>query len=138
MLSIINLHLSFGDRKVINGLDLDLEPQKIYCLMGANGSGITTLFNIITGFLKAKGGEIKYKNQAIINKFLVKINNLGISRILQDLRMIHELTVRGNVIFAFKGNNGENILQSILSPSLLKLQNDEFNLRLKRLLNVCF
>lgn len=51
MLRIRNLYRSFGDRKVISGLDLDLETKNIYSLMGANGAGKTTLFNILTGFL---------------------------------------------------------------------------------------
>ncbi len=138
MLRIRNLYHSFGDRKIINGLDLDLEPQKIYCLMGANGSGKTTLFNIITGFLKAKSGDITYKDQSIFNKSPVKINHLGISRTFQDLRMIRELTVRENVMLAFKGNKGENIFQAMLPPPLLKHQNDEFNSRAEEIIERVF
>lgn len=100
MLRIRNLHRSFGDRKVINGLDFDLEAQKIYCLMGANGAGKTTLFNILTGFLKAEEGEISFKGKSIYNISPVKINHMGISRTFQDLRMIQELTVKENVMLA--------------------------------------
>lgn len=126
MLKIRNLHRSFGDRKVISGLDLDLESHKIYCLMGANGAGKTTLFNIITGFLKAESGSIQFKDQSIYNISPIKINHLGITRTFQDLRLIQEFTVKENILLAFKGNNKENIFCAMLPKKFNKEQNEEF------------
>ena len=138
MLKIRNLHRSFGDRKVISGLDLDLEPKNIYSLMGTNGAGKTTLFNILTGFLKAEDGSILYKDNSIYNISPVKINHMGITRTFQDLRLIMGLSVKENILLAFKGNKGENILQSILPLKLIKEQNEAFDQRANEIINQVF
>lgn len=138
MLKIRNLHRSFGDRKVISGLDLDLEPEKIYSLMGANGAGKTTLFNILTGFLKAEDGSILYKDNSIYNISPVKINHLGITRTFQDLRLIKELTVKENILLAFKGNKGENIFQAMLPISSLKDQNTALDMKAEEIIDHVF
>jgi NitT/TauT family transport system ATP-binding protein len=55
---IKNLHKSFGDNKVLKGIDLVVKQNRITCLMGQSGSGKTTLLNILMGFEKADSGEM--------------------------------------------------------------------------------
>lgn len=55
---IKNLHKSFGDNKVLKGIDLVVKHNRITCLMGQSGSGKTTLLNILMGFEKADSGEL--------------------------------------------------------------------------------
>ncbi|GHT38790.1 hypothetical protein AGMMS49965_03150 [Bacteroidia bacterium] len=50
MLELKNIHKSFGDVRVLNGVNLCLEKGRVYTLKGGNGSGKTTLINIISGF----------------------------------------------------------------------------------------
>jgi ABC-type multidrug transport system ATPase subunit len=52
MLELKNVCKSFGDVRVLNGVNLSLEKGFVYALKGGNGSGKTTLINIISGFLK--------------------------------------------------------------------------------------
>ncbi|MDR1594753.1 MAG: ATP-binding cassette domain-containing protein, partial [Prevotellaceae bacterium] len=51
MLELRNIHKSFGDVRVLNGVNLRLEKGFVYALKGGNGSGKTTLLNVISGFL---------------------------------------------------------------------------------------
>lgn len=55
---IKNLHKSFGDNNVLNGVNAVIKENHITCLMGQSGIGKTTLLNIMLGFEKADSGEI--------------------------------------------------------------------------------
>ena len=55
---IKNLHKSFGDNKVLNGINAVIKEKRITCLMGQSGIGKTTLLNIMMGFEKADSGEM--------------------------------------------------------------------------------
>ena len=67
MLKIKNIHKSFGEQKVLQGLNMSIEEGKIYTMVGGNGTGKITLFNLITGFLKPNKGEIWYNNKRLDN-----------------------------------------------------------------------
>jgi branched-chain amino acid transport system ATP-binding protein len=102
LLEIKNLSKSFGERKLFENVSLTLEEGKIYSLFGANGTGKTTLFNIITGFVKADTGKITYSNISLNGRPPFKIARLGISRTFQDLRLINSLTLRENVLLVLE------------------------------------
>lgn len=81
---------------------------------------------MITGFLRADNGIITYDSNQIQKASPVKINQLGITRTFQDLRLITELSVRENILFAFKNNPGEKIYNAILPSRLFKKKYTEF------------
>ncbi|MBP3041608.1 ATP-binding cassette domain-containing protein [Bacillaceae bacterium Marseille-Q3522] len=58
ILSVQQLHKSYGKEEVIKGVSFTIEKPKIIALVGPNGSGKSTLLNIITNLLKADSGEI--------------------------------------------------------------------------------
>jgi branched-chain amino acid transport system ATP-binding protein len=129
MLEIKNIHKSFGEQKVLQGLSMEFELGKIHTLIGGNGTGKTTLFNLITGFLKPDSGEIKVNGKRIDNHSPVSVNAKGITRTFQDLRIINRLTVRENSLLSFKNNPGEKILNSILPSRLFKTQYDLLSIK---------
>lgn len=134
MLEIKNIDKSFGDQKVLQGLSMNIEQGKVCTLTGGNGSGKTTLFNLITGFLKTDCGEIYFNGKRIDKLSSVKINNKGITRTFQDLRLISQLTVKENILLSFKNNPGEGILNSFLPSSIFKSQYSEFNKKAGKIL----
>ena len=73
MLEIKNIHKSFRDQQVLKGLNLTVEQGQIHTLIGGNGTGKTTLFNLITGFLHPDSGEILLNNKRLDNKSPVSI-----------------------------------------------------------------
>lgn len=126
MLEIKDIYKSFGEQRVLQGVDMTIEEGNIYTLVGGNGAGKTTLFNLITGFLKPDAGEILYNSKRLDTHSPVKINASGITRTFQDLRIINQLTVKENLLLSFKNNPGERILNSFLPSKVFKKQYDEF------------
>jgi len=102
LLKIENLCKSFGKRKLFDNFSLELDEGKIYALVGGNGTGKTTLFNIITGFIKSDAGDITFFNKRLNGKAPYKIARLGISRTFQDLRLINGLTVKENILLVLE------------------------------------
>ena len=138
MLKIRNVHKSFDDRKILNGLNFELKSGKIYSLMGANGAGKTTLFNILTGFLSTDTGMIYFKNKNITNCSPTKINHLGITRTFQNLRLIERLSVKENILLSFKRNKGENIFNAMLPEYFFKEHYDSFSKRAEQIIEQIF
>lgn len=138
MLKLTNIKKSFGEREILSGLNLELEGGMIYSLMGSNGAGKTTLFNILTGFLRADNGIIYFKEKNISNNTPIKINELGITRTFQNLRLIEGLTVRENILLSFKGNKGESIFNALLPKGVLKEHYNSFNEKAEKIIKQIF
>lgn len=125
-LEIINISKSFGENHVLNDINLSLQKGKFCTMIGGNGTGKTTLFNMITGFIIPDNGKIIYNNNELNKMNSVKINKLGISRTFQDLRIINNLTVRENLLLSFKNNPGETIIKSFLPQIILRKKYSHF------------
>jgi len=100
MLKIQNLKKHFGGVKAVDGCSFEIEKGKITALIGPNGSGKTTIFNLISGILKADSGEVFLNKQKITNKRIHHISNLGVSRLFQQARLFDNLTVRENLLLS--------------------------------------
>lgn len=134
MLIVNNISKSFGEQNVLCDLNINFKNGEIHTLVGVNGAGKTTLLNLITGFLRPEKGEITYNNSLLNNKSPIKINTLGISRTFQDLRIAPNLTVKENILLAYKNNKSENVLNAFLSIKLFEKEQNRFNEKAEQLL----
>ncbi len=126
MLELQNISKSFGQNHVLSGINMTFEQGQIYTLVGGNGTGKTTLFNLITGFLRPDQGKIIYKSREIQKSSPVAINYYGITRTFQDLRIINQLTVKENILLSFKNNPGEKVFNAILPQRLFREKYRQF------------
>ena len=102
MLKLKNIHKSFGDIRVLNGVNLHLDNGLVYTLQGGNGSGKTTLINIISGFLVPDEGIVEFRGMRITKFSPYRLNRLGIGRTFQDLRLVTQMTVYDNILLALE------------------------------------
>ena len=65
MLQINDLSKYFGGVKAVNSVSFDLAEGELLGIIGPNGSGKTTVVNLITGFVKPDSGKISYRGQDI-------------------------------------------------------------------------
>ena len=102
MLELMNVHNSFGDIRVLDGVNLRLQKGCVYTLKRGNGSGTKTLINIISIFLKLDEGTMKFKVNRISSFLTFRVNKMSISKTFQDLRITSKMTDYGSVLFFLK------------------------------------
>ena len=77
MLNIHNLHKSFGDKKVLKGLELSVPKHSVFGFIGKNGAGKTTTMRTIMGLLKADNGEIFAAGEKVVYGNTKTNRNIG-------------------------------------------------------------
>jgi ABC-type branched-subunit amino acid transport system ATPase component len=127
MLHIDNVYKSFGKQHVLQGVTMLINSGEIHTLIGGNGSGKTTLFNLITGFIKPNQGEISLNQKSLHHESPVAINQKGITRTFQDLRIIKQLSVKDNILLSFKNNPGEKLSNAFLPSRIFQKQYQELD-----------
>ena len=98
MLKVRNVHKKFGECRVLEGVNLEINKSERVGIIGPNGAGKTTLFNIITGFLKPDNGEIRFRNKEITGLKPSQLAKMGIVRTFQIVRVFSNMTVEQNML----------------------------------------
>lgn len=98
LLEIRNLSKSFGGRKVVDGVDLNIQHGEIVGLLGPNGAGKTTSFHMITGLIKPEGGEIFFDQQNITSLSMHDRCAKGIGYLSQEPSIFRKLSVEDNIM----------------------------------------
>ena len=110
MLSIKDLHVSYGGIKALQGINIDVPDGKIVTLIGANGAGKSTTLRTISGLVKAESGSIKLDNKELIGLPINKICAEGIALSPEGRHVFADLTVEENLkIGAYLRNDKETI-----------------------------
>ena len=97
MLECKNLGIQFGGLKAVDNFNLNIEKGMLYGLIGPNGAGKTTVFNLLTGVYKPTTGTIRLEGNLINGKTPTQINNMGIARTFQNIRLFSNMSVLDNV-----------------------------------------
>jgi len=100
MLEIRGLTKHFGGIRAVDGVDLLLGEGELVGLIGPNGSGKTTVFNLVTGIYRPDAGSITLERENLVGIPPHRINRLGIARTFQNSRLFRNLTVMDNVRIA--------------------------------------
>jgi branched-chain amino acid transport system ATP-binding protein len=88
----------FGGLVAVSGLDLAVEAGTIHAVIGPNGSGKTTIFNLLSGVIAPTSGTIAFEGRAIEREPPHARVRRGIRRTFQNIRLFNELTVLENVM----------------------------------------
>jgi ABC-type branched-subunit amino acid transport system ATPase component len=98
LLEVANLSKRFGGVVAVDSCSLSVAEGSITGLIGPNGSGKTTVFNLVTGFLPSDSGEIRFKSRSIAGLGPDRIYGLGIGRTFQLARIFPRLTALENML----------------------------------------
>jgi branched-chain amino acid transport system permease protein len=98
LLEIKGLAKSFGGIKAVNRIDLDVMPGSIVAIIGPNGSGKTTFFNLITGLTEPSGGSVMLAGEDVTGLKPHRIVEKGIARTFQNLRLFPHMTLLENAL----------------------------------------
>ncbi|MGB4678510.1 MAG: ABC transporter ATP-binding protein [Aggregatilineales bacterium] len=98
ILLLDNVVKRFGGLVAVNNFSTQLQPGELCALIGPNGSGKTTIFNLISGIYEPTSGKIYFDELDITGKRPDVIAGLGIARTFQNIRLFKGLDVLGNVL----------------------------------------
>lgn len=136
MLEVKNLGISFGGLKAVDNFSVTIEKGELYGLIGPNGAGKTTVFNLLTGVYKPDMGSIHLDGKNITGRKIIEINQDGIARTFQNIRLFKELSVLDNVKAGLHNHHPYSTLEGIFRlPRYYKVER-EMNERAMELLKV--
>lgn len=138
-LEIEHLTMQFGGVVAVNDVTMSVKPGEIHGLIGPNGSGKTTIFNVVSGYYKPTSGRISYEGKTISSLPAHKITAFGFARTFQNLRLFKSMTVLNNVLVGMGHHSRTSIWDEILNPRAVQREEKAFTdkaIELLRLLNV--
>jgi branched-chain amino acid transport system ATP-binding protein len=125
LLELSQVSLSFGGLRVVSELDLEVKEGEIVSLIGPNGAGKTTLFNLVTGIYEPDEGEIRLDGRNIAGLQPHLINQLGVARTFQTLRLFLNMSVKENVMAAAYGKTRAGPLRAMLRTPGMRREEKE-------------
>ena len=125
MLDVKNLGISFGGLKAVDNFSVTIEKGELYGLIGPNGAGKTTVFNLLTGVYKPDMGSIHLDGKNITGRKTIEINQDGIARTFQNIRLFKELSVLDNVKAGLHNHHPYSTIEGIFRlPRYYKVERD--------------
>jgi lipopolysaccharide export system ATP-binding protein len=88
----------YGRRKVVDGVDFDVDAGEVVGLLGPNGAGKTTSFRMTTGQITPNGGQVRFNNQDVTELPMFRRARLGMGYLPQDHSIFRKLTVEQNIV----------------------------------------
>jgi len=136
LLRVDGLHKHFRGIHAVDGTSFDVQRGDIVGLVGPNGSGKTTIFNLITGFIPADRGRIELRGESIRGLRPHRIARRGLCRTFQGSRSPETMTVMENMLLARQQQTGESILAAALKPGRVRAEERQALARARELLAV--
>lgn len=101
MISLRNVHKSFGSQKVLNGLDLDIPEGKITAIIGPSGEGKSVLLKHLIGLLQPDSGTVEVDGESIVGIRRSELNRIRekFGMLFQNVALFDSMTVFENVAF---------------------------------------
>lgn len=115
-LEIESLTMAYGGLKVVDNLSFTMPAGDIVGLIGPNGAGKSTMFSIVTGFLVADAGDVRFRGETVTALSPVARAKSGMVRTFQVPREFSHLTVRENLLAAAPSQSGERLLDLFFRP----------------------
>ena len=92
-----HLGIEFGGLKAVDDFNLTIGKTEIAGLIGPNGAGTTTVFNLLTKVYEPTSGAVLINGQDLHGMSIVQASRLGIARTFQNIRLFDKMTVEENV-----------------------------------------
>jgi branched-chain amino acid transport system ATP-binding protein len=112
VLEVAGLTKRFGGFVAVNGVDFTVRRGEILGLIGPNGSGKTTTFNLVAGTLPPSAGSIRFDGREIAGMTAHRVCRLGLARTFQIPRPFRKLSLRDNVALSAYYAQGGHIARA--------------------------
>jgi neutral amino acid transport system ATP-binding protein len=108
------LHRTFGGVTAVDRASVEVRQGRINGLIGPNGSGKTTFFNLVTGMIRPDAGSVVYRDVELAGRKPHQITLAGIGRTFQVTRLFARMTVLENMLVALRRGGLRAMLRSAL------------------------
>lgn len=136
MLQIKNISKNFDGVQALDKCSFEVKEGEILGLIGPNGSGKTTMFNIITSIYESDNGNIIFKDEDITNWKTHKIAAFGISRTFQLISLFPKLTVMDNMLIAMNYVHGDKFWPQLLKKKHVKEEDEAMKKYARKILTI--
>jgi lipopolysaccharide export system ATP-binding protein len=122
-LSVRHLQKSYGARRVVQDVSLDVLSGEVIGLLGPNGAGKTTSFYMIVGLVPSEAGEILLDGQRISNLPIHRRAERGLSYLPQEASVFRKLSVEDNIraVLELQKSGGKPLVRTEIEERLNKL-----------------
>lgn len=114
MLEVNNLHVNYGNLKILQGVSICVNDGEIVSLIGANGAGKTTLCKAISRLVDSVSGEITYHGESLIDKTPGGVVARRIIQVPEGRKLFTEMTVKENLLLGAHSKTARDFKQSSL------------------------
>ena len=135
-LKLENLSMQFGGLTAVNNISIDVEKGEIHGLIGPNGSGKTTIFNMVSGYYKPTKGKITFEGQDLTGLPAYKITDAGVARTFQNLRLFKSMSVFENLLVSMGHNAKAGVFEVMFNPVVAKHEERIFTEKANHLLDL--
>ncbi|GAA4031678.1 ABC transporter ATP-binding protein [Actimicrobium antarcticum] len=136
MITVTDLTMRFGGLTALDHLNLTIHEGEILGLLGPNGSGKTTFFNVLTGLYKASGGSITLDGAEVIGKSPQDIYRSGVARTFQRSRLSLPLTVFDNIVIGDYQHMQHGLVFNLFRRKAFRAEYDAYVEKVTALLNI--
>jgi branched-chain amino acid transport system ATP-binding protein len=98
MLRLSGVVAGYGGGDVLQGVDLEVAPGTIACIVGPNGAGKSTVLRAVSGLLRPREGEIRLEGARLDGLSTAEILRAGVAQVPQSNALFPNITVRENVL----------------------------------------
>lgn len=136
LVSARDLTMRFGGLTALDQLNLDIVEGEVLGLLGPNGSGKTTFFNVLTGLYKASSGSITYQGREVIGQTPQEIYRSGVARTFQRSRLSLPLTVFDNIVIGDYQHMQHGLFFNLFRRRAFRAEYDAYVAKVEALLNI--
>jgi ABC-type branched-subunit amino acid transport system ATPase component len=120
LLEVRGLVKRFQGVTAVDAVDLSVEAGELVSLIGPNGSGKTTIFNCVTGYLPADGGRVMFRGQDLTGAPPHRVARLGLGRTFQQVSVFARLSVLENLLVFVQQHQEESLLARLVRTSRVR------------------
>ena len=117
-----NIVKTYRNRRVVDGISLDVKQGEIVGLLGPNGAGKTTSFYMMVGLVKPNEGHVYLDDEDVTDQPMYRRAQMGIGYLAQEASVFRKLSVEDNILAVLEMTDLSKFEQNVKLESLL----DEF------------
>ncbi len=126
VLEAVDLRLSFGSIRALDGVSFKVHADELLSIIGPNGAGKSSLLNCLSGFYRPASGRVSFRGRDVSNLPVHRYAAMGLARTFQGIQTYGSMTVRENILCGFHARMRTGLFSSFVYWNRVRREEDEF------------